>query len=132
MAVNIPLLRKAVEWAEAEAERPLHLREWDQAAWLRTPEDRQWTLQADGFVGDGVVTEEQLSECGTTYCIAGFVGQTLDSRYKNSMSVRGVHVSDFAAEALGLSPTEANVLFDAENDIETVRIIAEDIAGEQL
>lgn len=116
--VNIPLLRKAVEWAEAEAAKPKSQSLWHQGAWSET------------------------AGCGTAYCIAGYVAQVVDARYEQSQNVEGVHVSNFAAEALGIggqvdSCGQENCtctvdLFSASNTIADVRRIAEDIAGERL
>ena len=77
--VNIPLLRKAVEWAEAEA-----------------------------------------------LCIAGKVAFDLTG----NMSY--FDAEPIAREALGLDNGQAIRLFNQWNDIEDVRRIAEDIAGERL
>lgn len=115
--VNIPLLRKAVEWAEAEAVKP----DGEFCAW------RQGEWRTD-------------MKCGTVYCIAGFVAQTVDQRYATANTVEDVHVSQFAAEALGLTLGGCGLdgctcevhLFDGANTIEDVRRIAESLAGERL
>jgi hypothetical protein len=109
--VNIPLLRKAVEWAEAEATKP--------------PTRRLW------WQGD----YRMETACGTAFCIAGYVGQMLDDRYAETTFVDGTHVADFAAEALGIDADCADGvdgLFSSNNSIEDVRRIAEEIAGERL
>ena len=55
--VNIPLLRKAVEWAEAEAAKPPELCEWEQGFWWVPPgsEVREDLARAD--------------ECGTCFVL---------------------------------------------------------------
>lgn len=113
--VNIPLLRKAVEWAEAEAAKP--------------------SAECHWYQGDYVTPMVQLgrSTCGTAYCIAGYIGQALDERYAHEWDPAGLpRVDVFAQGALGLRSEEANDLFGGNNTIEDVRRIAEDIAGERL
>lgn len=121
--VNIPLLRKAVEWAEAEAAKPEGESEWYQGFWLSTP----------------------IGDCGTAYCIAGWVAQHVDPRYALRSAADGVHACDIAGDALGLPNPEPSwvhmgltgrhamqPLFSGGNSIEDVRRIAESIAGERL
>jgi hypothetical protein len=71
--VNIPLLRKAVEWAEAEAAKPPELCEWRQTYWV-TPasevEAAMWGIWADSR---SAVEVGRAPECGTCYCVAGYV-----------------------------------------------------------
>lgn len=124
--VNIPLLRKAVEWVEAEAIKPPDQSEWYQAAWRIS----------DGY---GIEVGNQLvSHCGTAYCVAGYVGQLVNPEYqksdwlKNEGGTPVMHVSTAAKEALGLTTDQADRLFDAGNDVKDVRRIAEEIAGERL
>lgn len=113
--VNIPLLRKAVEWAEAE-----HARSDGKGAW------RQCTVAED--------SEE--THCGTAYCIAGYV---LAQQGYSVAQIQAMGDSDedldLAAELLGIpawSTTFAPHLFDGFNDITRVRSIAEELAGERL
>lgn len=115
--VNIPLLRKAVEWAEAEAAKPEWAREWDQGAWWV---DARFDTARD---------------CKTAFCIAGWTcfadGADRDPRF-TSILADGTQVSTYAAHALGLTEVQAAALFDGGNQIADVRRIAEDIAGERL
>ena len=111
--VNVPLLRKAVEWAEAEAAKPVDQSHWNQMDW---------------------VSERA---CGTAYCIAGYVAQLQDERLVSQSTIYdedGKYLSSrlVAMEALGLTPPQAGVLFWGANSIEDVRRIAEDLAGEPL
>lgn len=113
MSVNIPLLRKAVEWAEAEAAKP----DQTQCEWYQ----RQWVIPA-ADIGRA---------CGTCYCIAGYVAL-----------VSGIEVDcmaeENAAALLGINPRLHNSfegLFAVDNTIEDVRRIADEIAagaGERL
>lgn len=123
--LNLPLLRKAVDWAEAETAKTEGFREWNQVAWMMN------------------------AECGTTYCIAGYVvvqsplfevttvkdGQSGWAELRRTDTGRRVPWSTAAAELLGLTRGEADDLFEADNSIEDVRRIAEEIAedaGERL
>lgn len=115
--VNIPLLRKAVEWAEAEAAKPTGGL-WIQQLWYTRPD-------ATGYEADLRERNGLTPECGTSYCIAGFV-----------CDVEGIDALGYwdvsAAKALGLSVSQCVPLFHASNTIADVRRIAEDIAGERL
>jgi len=123
--VNIPLLRKAVEWAEAEAAKPPELCEWVQGTWVAPADESQDRL---GWgKGYGYTSAYGKAEsCGTCFCIAG---------YTTAMTVGLIAVwaiEDEARARLGLTERQAERLFDADNDIAAVRRIAEDIAGERL
>ena len=124
--VNIPLLRKAVEWVEAEAVKPPDQSEWYQAAWRIS----------DGYEIE--VDDQLVSHCGTAYCVAGYVGQLVNPEFQKSdwlHNEKGLvveHVSTVAKEALGLTPFQADRLFDSANSAKRVRRIAEEIAGERL
>ena len=129
--VNVPLLRKAVEWAEAEAAKPPELCEWEQRLYvLPTVETASADLIAE-FGGLERLAEERQrhgrsEDCGTCYCVAGYVASLSGQEF-------GYHEADvIAAEALGLDGYEASSLFDARNTIEDVRRIAEEIARERL
>jgi hypothetical protein len=119
---NIPLLRKAVEWAEVEALRPATIRQWRQESYVATEEDR---VQIFGHERG----------CGTAYCIAGYVGAILHEGYANNSMLDNVHVEDFAREQLGLTDYQSMRLFRGGNTIQQVRQVAEEIArtaGERL
>ena len=95
---NIPLLRKAVEWVEAQAALPEIDREWMQSDWLATPHDRaRWNFELHGQVAEIVA-----AHCGAAYCVAGWVAQGVDPRYATASEVDGIHAADVAAGALGL------------------------------
>jgi hypothetical protein len=119
---NIPLLRKAVEWAEAEAAKPYELCEWNQATWARAAYDLQG----------------KSPECGTCYCVAGYVASQIGDVPKSGAAIVNLSpghsdtVPNVAKEALGLTQRQAAALFMAGNTIEDVRQIAEKIAGERL
>lgn len=121
---NVPLLRKAVEWAEAEAAKPPELCEWNQGSWV-APKSRETALR----LGTTYTTSGlgKADECGTCFCIAGYVVDAVDGP---------THVDEIparAAELLGIDRFSGEGhLFDSDNSIEDVRRIAEEIAGERL
>lgn len=128
--VNIPLLRKAVEWAEAEAAKPAELREWEQNWWVLTPEERQRRREAPYSAEYGDTERAayyKAPECGTSYCIAGYVAA------QQGCTEHGFNVAAVAADALGIDLAVAeSSLFEGGNTIEDVRRIAESLAGERL
>lgn len=136
--VNVPLLRKAVEWVEEQDKLAVsgHRSEWAQDQWMAYRTD-------DGLLVDGVFVDDatkaelhrlaERGECGTAYCVAGYVGQLLDESYKYTWSPDGLPaVDDFAERALGLTTNQADLLFGGVNTADDVRRIAEEIAGEKL
>lgn len=124
--VNIPLLRKAVEWAEAEAAKPPEVRQWDQGWWVTLPAERAEEFEVDE------------AACGTAYCIAGWTchaaGDVFDESRSECVSnlADGTHISYRARDLLGISSSGAEALFYGGNTIADVRRIAESIAGERL
>lgn len=133
--VNIPLLRKAVEWAEAEAVKPPELREWEQAFWSLTPAQRDLRIENQRLSGeqpedyyDNLSREAyyKAPECGTCYCIAGYVAAI------EGVKASGWETAYVAEERLGLDSEDADALFSSTNTIADVRRIAEEIAGERL
>jgi hypothetical protein len=122
LQVNIPLLRKAVEWAEAEAAKPFELSEWEQRYYVLTKAD------AEDYpdLSWGRLRASKAPECGTCYCIAGYVAATTTG------DEEPLDPEWTAISALGLTEHQAEALFGASNTIEDVRCIAEEIAGERL
>lgn len=135
MAINIPLLRKMVEWVEEQEALQPSQREWYQGAWLSV---------------SGKWTNEQLDWCGTRCCVAGKIAllegwepawdhpeaRPIWTDYvKKDGEVR--HVEAVAYEALGLDQLgelyEYEIaLFEGENNAAMVRAEAEALAGERL
>lgn len=125
---DLPLLRKAVEWAETEATKPDGESQWYQDTWRTTHGDT-----SEGF-------------CGTSFCIAGYVAETTEGNWvgqserlyakdydhpecvKVNPARNTVHVSDRAQRLLGLTHGEAAQLFSAYNTIDDVRRAAKRIA----
>lgn len=120
---NLPLLRKAVEWAESEARKPQADSEWYQ----------------DHFAVSG---EAIGRSCGTAYCIAGWIAHQAGSHRIELDSIDGDGSAMVAQELLGITHEDAwcggfyeGGLFAAGNSIEDVRLVAETIArryGEEL
>lgn len=124
---DLPLLRKAVEWAVEQHEKGLRgeFCEWEQAVWRSNVD----------YIENG------RPVCGTVYCVAGYVceisgvalyGNAIedDGRTRNA---EGYYINyedpgDRAQRLLGLTRDEAVRLFDEENTIdevlETARFIA--------
>lgn len=125
--VNVPLLRKALEWVEAEAEKTTD-RRWYQG---------DWVLNIDQFTEDNPgrlawLEERGLATCGTAYCFAGYVAQLIDERYNDDLYVNDVPVSEFAAKELGLTENQSVELFYGGNQIDTIRALCELYAGGPL
>jgi hypothetical protein len=121
---NLPLLRKAVEWAESEAAKPVEESEWCQHHFAAAGQD----------LG---------RNCGTAYCIAGWTVHEHAQGDHNlrPYSIDGDGSAGLAQELLGIDPDDAwggidnRGLFCASNTIENVRTVAERIArkyGEEL
>lgn len=128
--VNIPLLRKAVEWAEAEHAKGIRWSRWEQAMWVTTPQDQERARRApeDERGGWYKLAAQRDPECGTCYCIAGYLLHEVEGVPED----RAVGYVNRAAALLGIARVQGDALFDAENSIEDVRRIAEQIAGERL
>lgn len=113
----IPTLRKAVEWAETEAEKP----------------NGQWYQALVYVPADDVQAFRGTSACGSLYCIAGnVVAQHFGVEDPFNAPGASPSVMGLAADLLGLTIDESVDLFRATNNIQQVREIAERIAGERL
>lgn len=125
MSVNVPLLRKAVEWVESQPEVPrprhsLHDHDevyWDQEVWGRK------------------------QHCGTALCLAGYVTWLEGWKPVASNSPRGgftardgetAYIPDLAVELLGITKQQSDELFFGGNTAADIRSVAEKIAGEPL
>jgi hypothetical protein len=111
-------------------------REWYQGTWLLDQEQRALNLAYYVSWPQHLTIAAKIEHaCGTTHCVAGKIAADLDERYANDTEVDGVHVAEFAANALGID-FEDNAspggLFWGGNDAVDVRRIAESLAGERL
>lgn len=132
--LNVPLLRKAVEWVEEQDALDLSVAH-HQALLEGSPSyehdhgtDRWWNQQ----------TWLKASDCGTAMCLAGFVvtlagyEPTYDAAYCALPGKYKVTVSDTAQQLLGLSDLQAGRLFAPNNTAADIRELAEAYAGEKL
>lgn len=117
-AVNVPLLRKMVEWVEAEEQRSEN-REWDQTVWFDLRTNQAW--------------------CGTVACIAGKIalmeGWKPVNVIKGGLVAKGgeqMLASRVAARALGITYSDIWQLFAEDLTAAEIRAAAEEIAGERL
>lgn len=125
--VNIPLLRKAVEWAEAEAAKPFETREWDQTFWALPASPNDPNVCGNPFQSQAVLDRLRGEvDCGTKFCVAGWIVHAAGE------AVLYYDAATRAAELLGVTIDAADALFVADNSIEDVRRIAEELAGERL
>lgn len=123
--IDVPLLRKAVEWVEAEAQKEWRDREWIQGSWF-------------------MVRESDTGFCGTACCVAGWVAMQDESvtmevgpygEPTDRVTTSGghtMHVAEYARDRLGLEEWEADVLFSGANDAEDIRHLAEQFVGDEL
>jgi hypothetical protein len=109
----IPVLAKAVWWAEREAAKGPELSNWDQSS---------------------VYT---ATDCGSRYCIAGWIVSThlgTEDPYvgmnKNHVGITGA--MSYARDLLGLTRDEEEQLFSSDLSIGQIRANAETIAGRSL
>lgn len=119
---NLPLLRKAIEWAESEAIKPRAESEWYQSYFA--------------------IGGEQIGRtCNTAYCVAGWIADQDGGHEIAEFSIDGTSEARVAQDLLGIASDDAwgnfgeRGLFNASNTIEDVREIAERIArryGEEL
>ena len=112
--LDVALLRKSVDWATAEAAKPIEQSEWCQESWKANGA----TLGRD---------------CGTTYCIAGHI--VASALGPDKVRVHGIMTGIHAAELLGVAMSDvlwddgSHGLFGTENTIEDVRREAEELAA---
>ncbi len=140
--VNVPLLRKAIEWVESEGAKPLEERVWDQAFWSRNASEeveniRGFLFEYGDTLGDDArehhqrqlaIWEARADHCGTTMCVAGYV---CDIASPEKVELKDVEAT--AAALLGLTRPEASrIFFNMSDDPAEIRWIAEEISGERL
>lgn len=121
--LNVPLLRKAVEWVERQAELPERKRTWYQNYWRMTR-----SFHPGWF-------EEQGRDCGTVMCVAGYVCDVSGVQWDDAtpdVTGDGDWVEQRARDLLGIDPVDADDLFNGGNNANDIREIAERIAGQKL
>lgn len=138
--LNIELLRDAVEWVEWQNTLDVEKREWTQGVWFADLDRlRQGHTPAYSSLWAGISEEfqqevaEERTECGTAYCVAGYIVQKeLGVNYLKKMFSLDHFAGSTganAAELLGISESEADMLFDEDNDASDIRIEAEALAA---
>lgn len=117
---NVPLLRKVVEWVEAEEAKPEEQREWYQPSYF---------VRRSHF------------DCETVCCVAGKIA--LDEGWVPRFGIGHLTsvcekdgvvtlASEVARNALGLDEYQSYNLFHGGNTASRVRRLAEEYAGERL
>lgn len=119
MTIDVPLLRKALDWAHEQWQRSLRGEpsEWSQGIWIA-----------------------QAPECGTVCCIAGKV--SLETGWRPIPSIwdgwvrneqgREEHASDVARAALGLTIYQASFLYGGSNTVADLYHFAEVWTGGEI
>lgn len=129
--VDVPKLRKLVEWVEEQDVLAESDRVWDQELWFH--QDHISVARA--------IENKYDPYCGTSMCAAGKLA--FDDGWKpvfdssghcDRASKDGVekYFSQIGAEILGLDDGHSRSLFNANNSAGDIRAIAEDYAGERL
>lgn len=146
--VDIPLLRKVVEWVDEQDKIPEIDREWLQRTWHAASHDHALHL-ASHLPNVDYDLVRSLADvlqphCGTAYCAAGYVAH-LDGMLKDNDNAfvsqpdhpdadddGEISISQYAKERLGLTETQAAAMFNGANTAAQVRHYAEKAAGERL
>lgn len=153
--INLPLLRKAIKFAEAEARKARVLTDpdansagrWNQSLWFKGT----WKGETKKHNGLTYLVVENGS-CDTAMCLAGNVAYIKGAEMVASTSrVRDfeidqhipwvcecipagkrkpVSISEYAAEQLGLDFEERERLFNGDNSIRAIRRIAKKICAD--
>lgn len=147
MARNIAMLEKIYDHISAEPE------EWRQVAWvtinevmastqdLPTAKELGLKVRFDFQTNHRVVKEPNL--CGTAFCVAGhavnmdrvawfLIGEDGEAdEFWDPNTGQSYDISDAAQKILGLSWKEAEKLFAADNSLETIRAIIDDLTRKE-
>ncbi len=128
--IDVPKLRKLVEWVEEQDVLAENDRVWDQELWFHQ----------DNLAIARAVEDKYDPYCGTSMCIAGklafdagwlpVIDHADDKATKDGVTK---YYSEIGAEELGLdNNTQEFELFNASNSASDIRAIAEDYAGKRL
>ena len=122
----------------------------DQLVWARVesppPDSTRKVPVAGEYMLEIDASVDELIDCGTTACVAGWTcilnGDTLARALRehqgrvNYVRVKGedrhIRIEERAAELLGLSRIESQVVFENTDNIEEVASILSDITGEKI
>lgn len=143
MTLNIELLREAVEWVEWQAELDVSKREWNQGFWFLDLDAVREGYRRQDLSGYDfeypLDVAEQRTECGTAYCLAGYVAQKqMEAEVLSKFFRKGgpakpdklFKVSKVARKMLGISKDDAQDLFAFDNSAAEIRRVASRIARE--
>ena len=133
MALNIPLLRKSVEWVETQEQLAGSKRHWFQGSWTKKLMDHAQQDLNDPY-------------CGSAMCVAGKVSFDAGwkpvwyeeddggTEYADNATKNGVEMSIdlIARNELGITYEQSEALFAGYNDASDIRRVAESIAGQRL
>ena len=132
--VNIPLLRKEVEWVEEQDQLPLIDRRWDQRTYFTSAFNHAHRLMVELINGKSMgsntdfarLVENVSGHCGTAYCLAGHVAimHEPDNHDESEAAI--------ARRLLGLDFVQAEQLFSGGNTAKEIRFLAEYFAGQKL
>jgi hypothetical protein len=134
-SVNVPLLRKTLEWAHEEWNKKLRgeISEWAQGTWMTSTTNIYGTERTVEALRAGTA-------CGTACCIAGKVALD-DGWHQDGMSGLGGtlrrdgetdNAFDIGQELLGLNADQAAALFSGYNTIYSLYRIARDITDGEI
>ena len=129
------LLRKGLDWVDEQDDRYQRGEDgqWRQATWLSVAEDLGFGF---GYTGEFVELGIAEMSCGTSGCLCGYlatvVGAEVSACGVYNVRFNGLNPVDFGAQLLGISRENANWLFTADNDRETLHDIASQLAGEPM
>ena len=136
--LNVPMLRKGVDWVMEQNELADEDREWDQESWAFLDRPARAAMAAQ---------DRHDPMCCTSMCFAGYVayitGWTFE--FPNGLRMEGAEVArkdgrvdsiaTIAKRELGITDEQGDSLFNASNDADDIRYIAEVIvmeAGDRL
>jgi len=142
--IDVPLLRKAVEWVEEQEKLPTEERGWYQGSWGRR-ENAERTLPLHKL------DKEEQGYCGTNMCLAGHIavlaGWEIEYDWRGfgnfcyateaTKGGRTLDIQDIAIKELGADKGDNDLslvhnLFHGENTAHDIRQSAEMLAGERL
>lgn len=84
------------------------------------------------LTGHKPIFTQDLPELGLTNAEADVWAAEVTGRFLNNRNGKLVDAEKRAAKVLGLTAVQASSLFDADNDIETIKELIEEIIGENL
>ena len=153
--LNVPLLRKMVDWVKEQSTLAEDDRDWNQEAWAfrhhldQIKLDQDWIKLDQDWIKVLNAKRDVLDPmCGTSVCVAGKIaldagwdfdfgdgdvsGRVAEWAKKGDEYQRIEHI---AMRELGINDAQADYLFGSDNEAEDIEQIAEEFAeaaGERL